>query len=152
MANTNNLQPASAQIPSTRQKWFIRYLIAFLANLVVLNLFEEYSQNVTIDSYTISILAALLLQILLKLTLVLEHRLADYFKARPGGMARFMRWFSAWLVLFGSKFVILEAIDVVFGDRVVFSGPFHGLVMIIAVLFAMVAAEELLVRIFRRLA
>jgi hypothetical protein len=28
----------------------------------------------------------------------------------PGGLNTFMRYFCAWLVLFGSKFVILEAI------------------------------------------
>lgn len=152
MTNTDLLQPASAQIPSTRQKWFVRYLTAILIDLVVLNLFVEYSQHVIIDSYTVSIFAAILLQILLKLTLAFEHRLADYFKAKPGKAAVWMRWISAWLVLFSSKFVILEAIDVVFGDHVSFTGPIHGLVVIIVVLFAMLIAEEIVTRIFRRLA
>ena len=54
-------------------------------------------------------LAAVVLQVLLKLTIAIEHRVAAFFKARPGGFMTFMRWFCAWLVLFGSKFVILEA-------------------------------------------
>jgi hypothetical protein len=152
MASTDILQPASALVPSTRQIWFLRYFTAILIDLVVLNLFVEYSKHVEIDSFTISVCAAVLLQILLKLTLALEHRLAAYFKARPGGFSKFLRWFSAWLVLFGSKFVILEAIDLAFGDEVVFAGPLHGLVVIIVVLFAMLLAEEVVVRIYRRLA
>ena len=152
MTNTYVLDPASAQIPSTRQKWFIRYLNFVLIDLVVLNLFAEYWGYVTVETFTISILAAILLQILLKLTLILEHRLAAYFKAKSGAMATFLRWFSAWVVLFGSKFVILEAIDIVFGDRVNFGGPLHGLVSIITVLIVMLVAEELVVRIARRLA
>ena len=146
------LEPASAEIPNSKQKWFIRYVLAILVDLVVLNLYVEYSPHVTIDSYTISIFAAILLQVLLRLTLIVEHKLADYFNSKPGGLATFLRWFSAWLVLFGSKFVILWAIDLVFGDHVTFAGPLHGVVMIIAVLFTMLAAEELVVRIYRRLA
>lgn len=152
MTHNSVLEPESAEIPNTRQKWFIRYLTAILVDLVVLNLFVEYSRHVAIDSYTISIFAAILLQILLKLTLVAEHKLANYFKSKTGGMASVMRWVSAWVVLFGSKFIILGAIDLVFGDRVMFEGPLHGIVIIIVVLFTMLAAEELVVRVYRRLA
>ena len=131
---------------------FVRYFTAILIDLVVLNLFVEYSKHVTIDSFTISLLAALLLQILLKLTIAVEHRVAAFFIAKQGGFAKFMRYFCAWIVLFGSKFVILEAIDVAFGDSVSFTGPIHGLVILIVVLVTMVLAEEVIVRIYRRLA
>ena len=63
--------------------------------------------DVTIDSFTVSLLVAVLLQVLLKLTLTLEHRVAEYFNARTGPTARALRYFSAWLILFGSKFVML---------------------------------------------
>ena len=152
MNNEDMLQPASAEIPNTRQKWFLRYTTAILIDLVVLNLYVEYSPHVIIDSYTISIFTAIMLQVLLQITLVVEHKVAAYFKAKEGGWATFMRWFSAWVVLFGSKFVILGAIDLVFGDQVVFGGPLHGIVLIIAVLFTMLGVEELFARIYRRLA
>ena len=60
--------------------------------------------------------------------------------------------FFAWLVLFGSKFVILYAIDFAFGDAVYFGGPFHGVVVFIAVVVAILAAEEAVVRFYRALA
>lgn len=151
MATDSMLLPASAATYSTRQRLFVRYFTAILIDLVVLNLFVEYSKHVEIESFTVSLLAALLLQVLLKLTIALEHRIAEYFNAKQGGFARFMRVFSAWLVLFGSKFVILEAIALAFGEAVSFSGPLHGLVILIVVLVAMVLAEELIVRIYRRL-
>ena len=151
MANDSLLQPASAQIPSNRQRLFLRYFTAILIDLVVLNLFVEYSESVTVDSFTVSLFAALVLQVLLKSTMALEHRIAAYFNATQGGFAKFMRFFSAWLVLFGSKFVILEAIDLTFGDSVVFAGPLHGLVVLIIVLVTMLLAEEAVVRIYRRL-
>ena len=63
----------------------------------------------------------------------------------------FWRWFSAWLVLFGSKFVILEAIAMAFGDQVYFGGVYHGIVTLIVVIIVMLIAEELVVRLYRKL-
>lgn len=146
------LMPASAEAPSNKQRLFMRYFTAILIDLVVLNLFVEYSDKVTIDSFTISLLAAILLQVLLKLTIAVEHRVAMFFKPRPGGLMTFLRFFFAWLVLFGSKFVILEALTLAFGDKVQFGGAFHGIVTLIVVIIAMLVAEEAVVRLYRRLA
>ena len=96
-------------------------------------------------------LAAILLQVLLKATLVLEHKVAGYFNAKSGGFARFMRYFTAWLILFGSKFVMLGAIDFAFGDDVLFAGPLHGVLAFIVVVMVMLAAEEIALRTYRRL-
>lgn len=149
---TNNiLEPESALALSSKQRVFVRYFTAILIDLVVLNLFVEYWRHVEIDSFTISLLAAILLQVLLKITLVIEHRIGDYFKARPGAMAKFLRIFCAWLVLFGSKFVILAAINLAFGDDVNFGGPFHGVAAFIVVVVVMLVAEEAIVRFYRRL-
>jgi hypothetical protein len=137
--------------PSLRQRVFLRYLTATLVDLVVLGLFAEYWEHVTADSFTIMLLAAVLLQILLKLTIVLEHRLAAFFNARPGGFNKFMRFFTAWLVLFGSKFVILEALVFAFGDRLRFGGPFHGVVALIVVVVVMLVVEAVLVKLYRQL-
>ena len=151
MAFSSTLQPVTAQVPSTAQSLFVRYLLAVLIDLVVLNLFDEYSAKVQIESFTISLLAAALLQFLLKLTLVVEHRIAAWFKTRPGKAWTVARFLSAWLVLFGSKFVILEAIDIAFGDSVQFFGMLHGVLTLIVVLIVMLLAEELVARVYRRL-
>lgn len=145
------LLPAIAQTPSNRQRLFVRYFTAILIDLTVLNLFAEYSELVVIDSFTISLLAALLLQVLLRLTIALEHRVAAYYSAKPGAFARFMRFFTAWLILFGSKFAILEALSFAFGDAVRFGGPLHGLVILIVVIVTMLVAEEAIVQLYRRL-
>ena len=155
MANSEGkkgfLLPAIAQTPSNKQRLFIRYFTAILIDLVVLNLFVEYSEHVVIDSFTTSLLAAVVLQILLKLTIALEHRVAAYYKAKPGGFAKFTRYFTAWLILFGSKFVILEALSFAFGDAVYFGGPFHGIVILIVVVITMLVAEQAIIQLYRRL-
>ena len=147
----HGFMPASAEMPSDRQRLFLRYFTGVLIDLVVLNLFDEYSDKVSIDSFTISLLAAVLLQALLKATIALEHQVAVFFKARPGGFNTFLRFFGAWLVLFGSKFVILEALALAFGDRVRFEGALHGLVWLIIVVVVMLVAEELVVRLYRKI-
>jgi hypothetical protein len=138
--------------PSPRQRAFSRYLTATLVDLVVLNLFIEYCpQYVSADAFTTTLLAAVVLQVLLKLTIVLEHRVAAFFNARQGGFAKFMRYFTAWLILFGSKFVILEALAFAFSDGLRFGGPFNGIVALIGVVVAMLVAEAVLVMLYRRL-
>lgn len=149
--NGDSLLPASAQTYSNNQRLFMRYFTAILIDLVVLELFVEYSSLVVIESFTISLLCAVVLQILLKLTIAVEHKVAEYFNAKTGAFNRFMRFFCAWLVLFGSKFVILEAIAFAFGKHVYFGGPFHGLIILIVVIVVMLVAEELVVRLYRRL-
>ena len=137
--------------PSRRQRVLMRYFSATLVDLAVLGLFAEYWEHVSVDSFTVMLLAAVVLQVLLKLTIVVEHRVALFFNARPGGFNKFMRFFAAWLVLFGSKFVILEALVLAFGDRISFGGPFHGIVALIVVVVVMLAVEAALVKLYRRM-
>jgi len=144
--------PATYDPPSDRQRLFLRYYTGVLIDLTLLNLFAEYWSDVHVSSFTISLLAAILLQFLLKLTIWVEHHVATWFKSKPGKHMVFLRYFGAWLVLFGSKFVILEAIAVVFQGRVHFEGPFHGIIALIVVAIAMVIVEELIVRIYRKMA
>lgn len=143
---------AAAETPNTRQRLFARYLIAILADLVVLNLFAEHWDRVAIDGFTLSLAVAVLLQLLLQLTLVIEHRVAGWFSGRAGAAWTFARFFSAWLILFGSKFVMLGALDLAFGDAIHFAGPMHGAGAFIAVVVAMLAGEELVTRLYRALA
>ena len=143
---------ASAETPSTRQRLFVRYFIAILIDLIVLNLFAEYWDRVHVGAFTLSLIAAVLLQVLLKVTLAIEHRVRAYFHARRGVMVRVLRMASAWTILFLSKFVMLGVIDFAFGESIRFDGPLHGARPFIAMLVAMLVAEELFIRLYRRLA
>ena len=123
-----------------------------LVDLTVLNLFNEYWDFVYFEYFTISLLTAILLQFLLQVTIAIEHRVADYFKAKTGLRAKVLRGLSTWTILFVSKLVILEAINFAFGDSVVFSGPIHGLVAFIIVVIAIIIVEQAITRIYNSLA
>jgi hypothetical protein len=150
--SSDALMPVTAEGPTNKQRLFVRYFTAILIDLLVLNLFVEYSGKVHVDTFTTSLLAAVLLQVLLKLTIVAEHKVMDWFKAKGGGgWMTFLKYFSAWLILFGSKFVILEALSFAFGEKLRFDGRWHGLITLIVVIVVMLVAEELIVRLYRRL-
>ncbi len=150
--HSETFMPALAETPSDRQRTFLRYYTGTLIDLVVLGLFDQFSDKVWVSSFGIALLAAILLQLLLKATLALEHRVAGYFKKKPGTAMKVMRFFAAWLILFGSKFVILEALALAFGEEVKFEGVLHGIVWLIIVVVTMLVAEELVVRFYRKLA
>jgi len=136
---------------NNKQLLYVKYFTAILIDLLVLNLFDEYWDNVVIASFTISLLTAILLQIMLKFTIKIEHRVADYFNAKPGKFMKFMRYFSAWVILFVSKLIILEVINRAFGDEVQFKGAWHGVIAFIVVVMVMLIAELLAAKINKKL-
>ena len=144
--------PAEATIPTDRQRLFILFFTGALIDLVVLGLFAEYSDKVYVDSFTTTLLAAIALQVLLKATIAVEHRVLARFKGKTGAAWKATKFFVAWLILFGSKFVILEALSLLFERDLHFEGMFHGLVWLIIVVVTMVIVEELVVRFYRKLA
>lgn len=136
------------ELATARQQRFLRAVLFVLVDVTVLALFVEYWDRVVIDSYTIALLTAILLQVLLKATLGIEHRIADYFRGRAGRGAIALRLLATWVVLFGSKFVILEAVDLVFGTRVELGGLIPFIVLVVAIL----AAEAIIERLYEALA
>jgi hypothetical protein len=149
--SADDFLPAGLYVASNRQRLFLLYFVGALVDLVVLGLFDEYSGQVYVDSFTTMVLAAVLLQLLLKATIAVEHWVAGHFKGKTGGWWKTLRFFCAWLVLFGSKFVILEALALAFSEDVQFHGWLHGIVWLIIVVVTMLIVEEVVVRFYRRL-
>ncbi|WP_295890725.1 hypothetical protein [uncultured Vibrio sp.] len=133
---------------NTPQRLFVGYTLAVLVDLTVLNFFDEYWSYVNIESFTVSFAAALLLQLLLKLSISAEHKLADYFKSKPGTTPKVYRGVSTYIILVGSKFVMLEAINILFGDKVSFTGPLNGVVAFFAVVFVILISEIVVSKIY----
>ena len=138
-------------MPSDRQRLFVLFFTGTLIDLVILGLFNEYSDKVYVDSFTTALLASIVLQVLLKLTIALEHRVLARFKGKTGAAWKALKYFTAWLILFGSKFVILEALSFAFEKDVHFEGMWHGIIWLIIVVVTMVIVEELVARLYRKL-
>ena len=134
-----------------RQQLFIKYTIVVLVDLTVLNLFNQYWDYVFIETFMISLLTAMLLQFLMQVAIKVEHYAADFLEIKMGLTSKIYRAISAWIILFISKLMILEAINLSFGDSVVFSGPIHGVVSFLTIVIVIIIAEQLITWIYRSL-
>lgn len=135
-----------------KQQVFLKYLTFTLIDLTVLNFFAEYWDKVTISSFTVSLFIALVLQLLLKMTLKLEHKIAGYFSSHESIKMKVYRIFSTWFILFASKFVMLWVLQLLFGDAIIFSGAYHGVVAFIILVVVILLVENIVVRIYDALA
>jgi len=64
---------ASAAMPNTRQRLYIRYYVAITADLIVLGLLSQFWDRVQISSFTSGLIAAIMLQLLLQVTLWIAY-------------------------------------------------------------------------------
>ncbi len=129
------------------QRRFASWMADVLVYVVVLNLFVEFVNAVVIDSFAISILTAVLLKLLLDLIFRFEHLVSGFFKRRSGAVFRILELVAAWAILFLSKFLLLEIVDIVFGDEV----ELGGLLDIIALVIALMATRQLFQLFYERL-
>ena len=120
--NSSTATSTEAQKFSVRQKIFMRYFTAVLTDLVVLGLFNQYWDRVVISSFTVALAAALLLQLLLKLTMHVEHKVAEHINRKHKTRIKLKRGLATWGILFFSKLLILELIELAFGDNFNFIG------------------------------
>jgi hypothetical protein len=113
--------------------------------VVVLNLFVEYLPQVLSETFTLSLLTAVLLKGVLEVVVAAKNRVKKRFREASTPLGKVVAGFLLWLVLFGSKFLVLEAVDLVFGDRVSL-GAFFSVTLLILVLMVSRALVRRLLR------
>jgi len=129
------------------QEIFFSWSSDVLIYTVVLNLFVEYVDAVIIDSFTISILTAVLLKILLDVVMRFEHRVRGYFAAKEGAFFKVAGTVSLVAILFVGKLVILEVVNIVFGDHV----ELGHFIEVVALVLALMITRRLFGVLFQRL-
>jgi hypothetical protein len=127
------------------QQRYISWVSEVLVDIVVLNLFVEFVHTVVIDSFWISILTAILLKLMVDGVKGLEQRVSAYFATKEGTGWKVGRFVAVWLIMFLSKFVILEAVNIVFGDHVQLGSFFE----ILGIVLVMLVSSAALHAVFR---
>jgi len=84
--------------------------------VVVLNLAVEYVPSVISEGFTLSLLTAILLKVALELILILKGRVVNRVRGATTRSGKVAFALLLWLVAVGSKVVVLELVDLVFGD------------------------------------
>ena len=129
------------------QEIFFGWTSDVLIYTIVLNLFVEYVDAVVIDSFTISILTAILLKILLDIVMHYEHSVKSYFAQREGTIYTVLGTVSLIAILFLGKLVILEVVDLVCGDHV----SLGHFIEVVALVLALMITRRLVGVLFQRL-
>ncbi len=127
-----------------RKAQYVDWVFDLFIYIVILNIFIEYSWGFYIDSFTISIFTAFVLKASMNVVFKVEHRITKFFKGKEGGFNKILYVMSVWGVVFLSKFVILEIIDVIFGDHVEISS-FISLILLIV---TMMVSKKILEKIY----
>ena len=128
---------------------FLIFTLFVLADLTVINLFDEYANSYFhISSFSASIVMAVILQILLVITIKIEHKIADFFKSKEGVINLILRILVTWALLFGSKIIMMKIVDLILGNKIEYYGPYHGLGAFVLIIIGMIIAENLLKKVF----
>ena len=112
--------------------------------VVVLNLAIEYVPSIISESFTLSLLTAVLLKVALELVILAKNRILGWLQAATTRRVKVLAAVSLWAVAVGSKFVVLELMDLVFGDAVSLGGFVPVTLLIMALLLARAAVRRLL--------
>ena len=114
--------------------------------MVVLNLFVEYLPQVISETFTLSLLTAVLLKVVLEIVVAAKNWVKARFRQASTPAGKVAAAVLLWAVLFGSKFLVLEVVALVFGDRVSLGGFFSVTLLILALLLSRWAVRRLLER------
>ncbi|MGY1704810.1 hypothetical protein ACI79C_09565 [Geodermatophilus sp. SYSU D00697] len=119
-------------------------VIDVFAYVVVLNLFVEYLPQVLSETFTLSLLTAVLLKGVLEVVVAAKNRVRDRFRAASSPGGKVVAALLLWAVLVGSKFVVLAVVDLVFGARVSLGGFFSVTLLILTLVLSRAGVRRLL--------
>jgi hypothetical protein len=112
--------------------------------VVVLNLAVEYVPAVLSEGFTVSLLTAALLKVALEVVIAVKNRILTRLRAATTRRTKVVAGLSLWLVAVGSKLVVLELVNLVFGDRVSLGGFVSVTLLVLALLAARGGVRRLL--------
>ena len=136
--------PDEEPAPAPLEPHVATAVVDVLVYVVVLNLFVEYFPQVLSESFTLSLLTAVLLKGILEIVVAAKNWAKARFRAASTPSGKVIAAVMLWLVLFGSKFLVLEAVALVFGNRVSLGGFFSVTLLILTLLLSRAAVQRLL--------
>ena len=100
---------------SRNQLIFAEVLTGFLIYVLVLGVFDDYTEWVSARSFSTIVLASAVLEMLTFLTFLLKDWWIDWWTRRRGELLRWQKLLAMWPIMFFSKFVFLWVLDMAFG-------------------------------------
>lgn len=119
-------------------------VVDVLVYVVVLNLFVEFLPSVLAETFSISLLTSILLKAMLEVVVAVKRRVGGRFRQASTGVGKLAAGVALWLVLVGSKLLVLVTVDLVFGDSVSLGGFLPVTLLIVALLLSRAGVRGLL--------
>jgi hypothetical protein len=111
--------------------------------VVVLNLAVEYVPSVISENFTLSLLTAALLKVSLELVIVVKNNILGRLRAATTRRSKLLAALALWVVAAGSKLVVLELVNLIFGDSVSLGGFIPVTLLVIALMVSRAAVRRL---------
>ncbi len=127
-----------------RRVWTPADLIDVFVYVVVLNLAVEYLPAVISETFTLSLLTAVLLKVTLEAVLLLKGAVLARLRGASTRLAKSTAALMLWGVAAGSKVVVLWLIDRAFGGAVSLGGFVSVTLLVLALLACRAALRRLL--------
>lgn len=132
---------------NSRQLLFKELFVGTLIYTIVLGFFDDYTSIVEATSFRYVFLAAIVLEALTCLAVVLKDAIVGHLRHRGTRRSIVLMALGVWFVLFSSKFVFIWAIDVVLGDDVNINGFFGIFAVALVVTVAHRSADIVFARL-----
>ena len=110
----------------------------------MLNLAVQYVPSVISETFTLSLLTAVLLKVALEAVIFLKGKILGRFRAATTPAGRWAAGALLWVAAAGSKIVVLELVDLVFGDAVSLGNFISVTALVVALLLSRGAVRRLL--------
>jgi hypothetical protein len=140
-------ETATRHSVTAAQSYYADFMMDVLVYTVVLNLFVEYVDSIVIDSFLVSVLAAIVMKGLIDLIAYLIQRVKRYFGDKDGTAAKVLFGLTAWAIMFGSKIVILVVVQIIFEEDVDLGGFLNVLMLVIAMMVVRRISTAIFVRL-----
>lgn len=136
------------RLPVRARRFRIRAvdLVDVLVYLVVLGAFIELFPEVISESFSLALLTAILLKLVLEIVVWVKKRIIARIREGTSRGRRAIDVATLVLVLPGSKFLVLELVDLVFGGAVYLGGFFQVTALIVVLMLARGGVRRLLLR------
>lgn len=119
-------------------------LVDVLVYLVVLGAFSQLFPAVISETFLLALLTAILLKIVLEIVVWVKTQALARIRSEGAVTSRVIGVVVLVLVLPGSKFLVLELVDLVFGDAVQLGGFFLVTLLIVVLMLSRGGVRRLL--------
>ena len=119
-------------------------VVDLLVYVTVLNLVIEHFPGVISETFTLSLVTAVVLKVALEVVLVVKARAITRFRGATTVWGRVGAGLLLWGTAAGSKIVVLELVSLIFGDAVSLGGFLSVTLLVVALLLSRAGVRRLM--------